>query len=734
MNSKLLAAGLLASFVLATSHAEAPSVAELESEITRTYFSWFPEIATFYGVPESVAGTGADGRLTPRAPADETAKRAAFRQLLARLGELDAASMTRRDQRVRAVLENQLQSALAPAGVVEYGAILSDWGMWYVPYVVTQLSGPQDAVPKLLESQHAVRSGSDAEHYLARLAAYGTTIDEVIAKMEHDRKLGVVPPDFAIDKALAALGDRGSEDPAAHSLVTGLAAKAREAGLGNAEEWAVRAAELVRDVLLPANGRLAAKLESLREEAVPDAGIWRLPDGEALYQALIVHMTDTSMSPRQIHDLGLAEVARISGEMDAILRAEGYTEGSVGERMAALGEEERFLYANDAAGKQRLLADLNSQMKEIEALLPQWFGTLPQHPVVVRAIPPQAEGSSTGGYYNPPALDGSRPGIYWINLRDTAIWPSYKLKTLTYHEASPGHHLQVALGMTEDAPILFSVLFSNAFGEGWALYAEQLAYEMGLYADDPFGNLGRLQDELWRAIRLVVDTGMHSLRWSREQAIQYLVETSGTHPMEAEAEVERYAVWPGQALGYKVGMLEIQRLRQAAEAALGEHFDIRAFHDQVLEDGGVPLQLLEARVEAWIARHDTPEVAALRRRQQDFLQALAGKDLDKVTALFAEDAVVHIANMPPVEGREAIHRLYGNVFRFLSSADYLPETIRVAEGADMAYSTGRVTTVFAGEQGPVEYPGKFLLVWERRDDAWQVAAYTISNNRGEARD
>jgi uncharacterized protein (DUF885 family) len=594
----LLAAALLSGCAAAPTPRTA--IVPAEDALTETYFRWFPEIASFYGVPASVAGQGYAARLNPRSPEHEKAKRAEFRELLTRLDAASDASRAEPERATAALLANQLGGALAPADTVEYGAVLSDWGMWFVPYPVTQLSGPQDEVPKLLASQHKVESAQDAEDYLARLDAYGAAVDQVIATIEHDRALGVVPPDFIIERAKASLARLSAADPADNALATGLGEKAREAGLDAPGDWTARAADKVREVVYPANARLAAALDGLRAEAVSVAGIWRLPQGEALYRAMILHMTDTTLEPEAIHQLGLSEVARITTEMDAILRAEGYVEGSVGERVAALGAEPRFLYPNDADGKARLLADINVKLDEIAPLLPKWFGTVPEQTVVVRAVPPEAEGSSTGGTYTAPSLDGSRPGTYWINLRDTSIWPSYELKTLTYHEANPGHHLQVAVGLREDASLMSNVLFSNAFGEGWGLYAEALAHEMGLYANDPYGDLGRLKAELWRAMRLVVDTGLHAKRWTREQAIDYMVKTSGTHPDDARAEVERYVVWPGQALGYKIGMLEIQRLRGEAESALGERFDIRAFHDEVLRDGGAPLQLLEARITRWV--------------------------------------------------------------------------------------------------------------------------------------
>ena len=606
----------LGSHLAAAASPARPTAVAVERELTATYFQWFPEMATYYSVDPAIAGPGSSTRLSPRTPADEVAKRAAFQRVLDRFGEVDVTSLSQSEQVFHAALEATLRGSLAPAEVVDYGTVFSAWGMWFMPYAVSQMGGPQDLVTKLLDSQQPVRNAADAEDYLTRLGAYARTIDETIAKIEHDRRLGVVPPGFILDKAIATLAPPNDGEPSRHPLVVALANKARAAGLPQPEAWAKRAETLVVDGVLPANARLAAKLQSLRAGASDEPGIWRLPRGDALYQAMILHLTDTTLSPRQIHDLGLAEVARILGEMDTVLRAEGYTKGSVGERMAALSAEKRFAYSNDAAGKARLLADANAQLAEIAPLLPQWFGTLPPQQVVVKAVPEQAESSSSGGFYDAPALDGSRPGTYWINLRDTAILPSFKLKTLTYHEANPGHHLQAAFGMSADTPVIATALYSNAFGEGWGLYAEALAKEMGLYAKDPYGDLGRLQDELWRAVRLVVDTGMHSLRWSRQQAIDYAITTAGVHPLEAEAEVDRYAVWPGQALGYKVGMLEIQRLRRVAQEALGDRFDIRAFHVELLQDGAVPLQVLEAKVQRWIEAQLTPAesfVAAIAR-------------------------------------------------------------------------------------------------------------------------
>ena len=333
------------------------------------------------------------------------------------------------------------------------------------------------------------------------------------------------------------------------------------------------------------------------------AGIHKLPNGKALYTAMIEHMTDTTYTAEEIHQIGLDEVARITGEMDTILKSQGYKDGSVGDRMKQLLSEERFIYPNTDDGKKQLIADLNDQMAEIDKELPKWFGLMPKQKVEIKRVPVYNEGSAPGGFYDAPAADGSRPGTFWINLKNTAQTPSYGLTTLVYHEANPGHHFQVALGLEKNSPVITNMLYSNAFAEGWALYAEELAVEMGLYDNRPFKNLGRLQAELHRAVRLVIDTGMHAKGWTREQSIDYMVNTEGTHLGEATGEVERYAVWPGQALGYKMGMIKIQDMRKKAEKALGDKFNLRAFHDTILKDGSLPLQILEGQVDMFINTH-----------------------------------------------------------------------------------------------------------------------------------
>lgn len=584
---------------------------ETIADITRAYFAEIPETATYYGAPAELAGADANSRLNIRTPAAETARRAKMEAMLATLKSARDRAPDEARRRNADVLIAQLDGAIGPARIAEYGSIFNVYGFWYTPYAAIQNSGPLVDTPNLLESQHQIKTADDADAYIARLAAFGPMIDGVIEKVKADAALGATPPDFILEKVLNVI-DNFTKVPAAENvLVASFAKKLKDAAIPDAEARVARASMLVTDAIYPAERRLHAVLSEQKKTAVHDAGVWRLPNGEVLYQAMIRHMTDTAMTAEEIHQKGLDEVARILAEMDAILRSQGLAQGTVGERMAALAKDPRFFYPNTEEGKAKILADIDAQVKRVNAEAPKWFNMLPKYDLEVRAVPAFSQDSAPGGYYDSPALDGSRPGTYWINLRDTAIWPKFAVPTLTYHESIPGHHFQNAIALGQDAPLLMAVMSSNAFGEGWGLYAEKLAKEMGLYEGDPFGDLGRLQDELHRAVRLVVDTGMHAKRWSREEAIDYVATTEGVHPSEAVSEVERYVVWPGQALGYKIGMLRIEAMRAEAEQALGEKFDIRAFHDEVLKYGAAPLPVFEANIRRWVSS------ALIDRAQQE---------------------------------------------------------------------------------------------------------------------
>jgi uncharacterized protein (DUF885 family) len=308
------------------------------------------------------------------------------------------------------------------------------------------------------------------------------------------------------------------------------------------------------------------------------------------------------MSAEEVHRLGRDRVADLSAQADAILKKQGMTKGSVAERMRALGKDPRFLYPNTDEGKAKLIAELNAQMQAIQARLPEAFGRLPKAKAEIRRVPADIEDGATGGYYQVPALDGSRPGAYYINLRDTAENPSWTLPTLTYHEASPGHHHQIALAQEATGiPRLRRLPAYSVYTEGWGLYAEQLADEMGVYENDPWGRLGYLQSYMFRAARLVADTGLHHYRWTREQGIKYYNETLGTPEPSNITEIERYCVWPGQATSYMVGQTQWVAIREKAKAALGAKFDLRAFHDTALSAGAMPIEVLASLIERWTA-------------------------------------------------------------------------------------------------------------------------------------
>lgn len=463
------------------------------------------------------------------------------------------------------------------------------------PYIVTQLSGAYFSTPDFMDNQHRIEDAAGADAFLSRLDAFAGVLDGETAKIREDAGLGVIPPDFIIDRMLPQIRALRDAPAADMAMIQSLA---RKAGALNLSGYDARAAAIVDQKVKPALARQIEALEAIRPEAVHDAGVWRLPDGEAFYAAGLKSNTTTTLSAREIHAMGLEQVAEISAEIDAILKSQGYTQGTVGERVQALNKDPAQLFPDTDAGKEELLAWLNQQVAALEPKLPQVFGRLPRTHVEIRRVPVSIQSGAPGGYYQGPPLDGSRPGAYYINLRDSGNWPKFALPTLTYHEASPGHHLQVALQRESgELPQWRRAGGFSAFNEGWALYAEAVAAnDLDAYATDPLGRAGFLMSYLFRAVRLVVDTGIHSERWSRERAVEFMA-ASGAKPLDASnSEINRYTVWPGQACAYKVGHTVIARLRQEAEGRPG--FDLRAFHDKVLGSGSLPLAVLEGRMRA----------------------------------------------------------------------------------------------------------------------------------------
>ncbi|WP_286263704.1 DUF885 domain-containing protein [Thalassotalea atypica] len=570
--------------------------------LSQKYFELRPIIASYYGLDDKDAGQGIMEKSSYFDQTTEQARRESVKALIAELRQIDQSKLTDKERISLRLIETEISSAYKPATIVEYGSILGEYGAWFLPYPISHLSGVHVEFPAYMVDKFAVSNDEQAKAYLTRLNDYDDVIDSVISKIEHDRKLGVVPPDFVINKTINNLRLQNEFSPEDHALVTSMVEKLEKATSTNKADYIAATIKAVKTSFYPANEKLIASLEALKPYASHKAGIGHLPNGKALYAAMITHLSDTTLTAEQVHQLGLDEVARITAEMDVLLKNVGYDKGTVGERMTVLLNDPKYLYPNTPEGKAKLIADIKKDLALANEKLPQWFGLLPDQDVAVKAVPAHLAASTSGAFYDAPSQDGSRLGTYWISLNDTSALPSYSLQTLTYHEANPGHHLQTIVGLSDDLPILNTIFYSNAAGEGWALYAERLAAEMGIYENDPIDDIGRLQSEMHRAVRLVVDSGMHGLGWSREKAIDYSIKTEGIHISEATSEVERYTVWPGQALGYKLGELKIVELRAKAKAALGDKFDIKAFHDQIIEDGALPLNLMEEKINQWLLK------------------------------------------------------------------------------------------------------------------------------------
>ena len=488
-----------------------------------------------------------------------------------------------------------------------------DWSPAWLPtaagiYAVDQLFSIPVQLPQFMENHHAVADVGDVENYIERLRAIETKLDQVRANFDMQAEQGVIPPRVALAGAASQIRAILASEPTESAFVRTLERRsAALADLPESRRQALRRAaiEVVARHVNPAYARLLARIDEEIARTPGDHGVWALPDGAAFYAAALRWNTSTDLDADTIHRIGLEEVGRIEREMDALLDARALRGRTLGERVARLAKDPRHGYPDTEAGRDELLADVRGMLDRLQPHLAEVFGRMPEQPLQVRRVSAQAEATSPSGYYYAPALDGSRPGTFFINLGDMASHTRWNLPTLVYHEASPGHHFQIALGQTlEDLPLIRRSLNPSAFTEGWALYAEQLAAELGVYATNPLGELGRLQSEMFRAVRLVVDTGLHHKRWSPKRAEAYLHEKTGIPLEQARMEINRYLVQPGQACSYKVGHLKMVELRERAKTRLGENFDLRAFHDVVLGNGALPLRVLEQVVEEWIATQE----------------------------------------------------------------------------------------------------------------------------------
>lgn len=551
-----------------------------------------PETATSLGL-DTGARDGLRARLSDNSAANRFGLSQTFAAARPQIRAIDARKLSDEE---RTYLETLAWHADRRAEVIRfpYGGFAG----YPIPYVLTQLTGSYQGVPDFLDSQHPVATVSDAEAYLSRLDAMARNIGFEVDRARADAAQGVIPPNFVIDKALTQTRALRADAGVGSGLASVLQKKARAAGLGPG--WDVRAARIVDGPIAAALDRQIALFTELRPRSTDAAGVSRLPRGAEFYAAALRLHTSTSLTPRAAHRIGLAEVRDYEARLEPLLRAAGLTTGTVGARLTALGQRPGQLFPNTDAGRAQLLAFANQLNDGIRALMPRYFNNPPAAQLEIRRVPQAIEVGAPRGYAQRGTLDGSRPGAFYINLRDTNVWPRFAIPTLVYHEGLPGHVYEGATQLASTSiPLLHRSIGIAAFGEGWGLYAEQLAEEMGVYGDEPLGRIGYLQAAIYRAVRVVVDTGMHALGWSRARATAYMAEKTGLAAGAVENEIDRYIVWPGQATSYKLGHTEIIRAREAARRRMGARFDLKGFHDVVLGRGDQPLDLLRRNVEAW---------------------------------------------------------------------------------------------------------------------------------------
>lgn len=576
------AAGAIALLPSAAAGQATDGDARLKAEFDRIFAELLresPEAATQLGFDKG-ANAALKGRLDDNSAAARERTLRRSREAAARLRAIPDASLSPSARIDRDVVLYSIDQGIV--GPERFGIDTP-----IRPYRIFQQGGVYFSTPDFLDSTHTVANAADAEAYLSRLSAMATALDNDSAVQEAEAAKGLLAPDFSVDLTLGQM-TRLRATPAAESgLVRSLVRRTAAANVPG--DWGARATRITEREVYPALDRQIALMRRLRTRA--EAGLWAVPRGQEIYAAALAGATTTDFTPDQVHAMGLEQVADLQRQLDAILRGQGMTQGSVGARLAALNASPAQQYPDTPAGRAELIAGLNAGNAAMQAKLGRAFSNAPNAPLEIKAVPAEIQDGASNGYYYRAPLDGSRPAIYWINLKSVADWPKYTLPSLTYHEGVPGHHLQISTAQRADTHVLRKISFFGAYLEGWALYAEQVADELGGYAG-PIERAGYLQSFLFRAARLVVDTGLHTKRWTREKATDYLVETVGFPRPRAQREVERYSTQPGQACSYKIGHASWLRARAEAQRIAGDRFDLKRFHD-VLENGAVPLVMLE---------------------------------------------------------------------------------------------------------------------------------------------
>jgi uncharacterized protein (DUF885 family) len=580
-------------FASAASSTDETDVTALLDSIGENLLALSPEGATSLGI-DTGARAYLRSRLGDRSQAGQDKVAATLRADLARAEAVDTSALSHATRTsvevVRSAYRTSLDGFALPYGDISVG------GWRNTPYVVIQNVGAYLDVPRFLDSDHPVKNAADAEAYLSRLDSYATQLDGELERLKAAAGQGLIAPAFLIDKAVSQMTMSVKNASEGGGLVESLTRRTRDIP----GDWGPRAESIAKQKIAPALERQLAELTAQRARATMDAGMWARPHGPEFYQWALRASTTTKMTPDEIHQMGLDQVAELHGRMDVILKSLGYTQGSVGARMTALSDDPRYKFAEGDAGRAEIMAFIQERLKIIRAELPRAFKTLVRGNLEVKRLPPEEEPGAPGAYGGAGSIDGSIPGKFWINLRTTDLHRKYDLPDLTHHEAIPGHVWQGEY--SNQLPLIRTMLAFNAYSEGWALYAEQLADELGVYDDFPAGKLGYLQSLAFRACRLVVDTGLHHKRWTREQGNRYFVEVNGSKPEEVASEVDRYCSWAGQACGYKVGHTEIVRQRAKAQAALGPRYDLRDFDDAVVKGGNVPMDVLAKNVDDYISQ------------------------------------------------------------------------------------------------------------------------------------